>query len=644
MIKPLVCLLLSVALATAAEPRSIEPFRLPDTSGRAVDVNPTDELTVVCFLGTECPLAKLYGPRLSQLSRELPQVRFVGVNSNRQDTTEELRAYGDRYEISFALLKDHHNQIADRFQAERTPEVFVLDDEFTIRYQGRIDDQYEPGVARKQATREDLREAIKELLANKPVSHPITDPQGCFIGRVRKIVQSSDITYCGQVARIFQRNCVECHREGEIGPFCLDEYEAAVGWADTILEVIDNGRMPPWHANPKHGKFQNARHLAQRDKDELRKWVEAGMPFGDPAKLPEPFPSNRGWRLLRDPDLVLTMSDREFMVPADGTLEYQYFVVDPGFEEDKWITGAQIIPGNSSVVHHSIVFVRPPDGARFRGIGWLTAYVPGSPVGAFPPGSAIMVPAESKLVFQQHYTPTGTEQSDITKIGITFGDERDITHEVYSLVGIEQEFEIPPNTRAHKVHSKMANLPEHATLRAVMPHMHLRGRSFRLFANKAETTEVLLDVPNYDFNWQHAYRFQEPIPLSTIDALEFDVTFDNSTHNPVNPDPNEYVTWGDQTWEEMAVAFFEVTEPREQPEREPEKTTKLDVISPEVQRRMSAQADRVIAAFDENSDGVVGRYETPFAFRRNSFGEIDRDGDNIITREEIEKAARWRVQ
>ena len=327
--------------------------------------------------------------------------------------------------------------------------MFVLDEEFTVRYRGRIDDQYMPGVSKSKATRHDLQVAMEELLSGKDVTQPLTEPEGCFIGRVRQAVQSGDVTYCKQVSRVLRKHCVECHRDGEIGPFQLDEYEEVVGWADTIIEVIDDGRMPPWHADPDHGEFANARNMPSDAKELLRKWVEAGLPYGNADDLPPASRLTKGWRLSREPDLILSMSERECKVPADGTVEYQYFVVDPGFKEDKWITGAQLVPGNSAVVHHSIVFVRPPDGARFRGIGWLTAYVPGTRVGSFPEGSAVLVPAKSKLVFQQHYTPNGTEQTDITKLGLTFGNEEEITHEVYTLVGIDQEFEIPPQTSRH---------------------------------------------------------------------------------------------------------------------------------------------------------------------------------------------------
>ena len=232
----------------------------------------------------------------------------------------------------------------------------------------------------------------------------------------------------------------------------------------------------------------------------------------------------------------------------------------------------------------------------------------------------------------------------MTKLGLTFGKDEDITHEVYTLVGIDQEFEIPPHAESYSVQGRVRYLPPHAQLLAVMPHMHLRGKSVRLFAESKGEQSVLLDVPHYDFNWQHSYEFKDPVPLSSIDDLSFDATFDNSNNNPANPDPSEFVTWGDQTNEEMAVVFYAVSEPREKPQLEkPVAATKPVQDSPEKLARMRAEADRILGKFDRNGDGVVTQFETPDIFRRRAFWEIDQDRNGELTRAEIEAAARRRV-
>lgn len=634
-----------------AEPESVSGFRLVDPTGHAVEVAPQTktQLTVVCFLGTECPMARQYGPRLSKLSDEYSSknVRFIGVNSNSQDSPKDVAEYCKEYGISFPVLKDPGNKVADQFGARYMAEVFVLDQSLTIRYRGRIDDQFLPGVSRSQPTRHDLRIAIDELLASKSVSVTRTETVGCAIGRVRTPVANANVTFCKQVSRILNQHCVECHRPGEIGPFSLTDYDEVTGWGDTILETVETGRMPPWNANPSYGHFRNSRMMSEAEKQVLRDWVTAGMPFGDKSDLPASPEYSSGWQLPREPDVVLKMRDRPFHIPASGTVEYQYFVVDPHFEEDRWVSASQVVPGNRSTVHHCIVFVRPPDGSNVRGVGYLTGYVPGQRSFSLPPGYARKVPAGSKFVFQMHYTPNGIEQDDLTQIGMTFVPESEVTHEVFTLLGIDQEFEIPPNTSDFPVQVDVGWFPKRAELLAIVPHMHVRGKSFQAIMRQGGTSEILLDVPRYDFNWQHVYELVSPIKLANIDKLEFTVRFDNSGKNPANPDPTQTVYWGDQTWEEMAIGFFEVAEPRDSnSESEPQRNKQKLIMktAPEAVENASNEkfVDDFFKRFDKNRDGVVEAEETPLAFRNFGFWNFDANQDKKLSRDEIEAAAKRR--
>jgi peroxiredoxin len=622
-------------------------FRLPTVAGDRFQLERCEgrQLTVVCFLGTECPLARLYGPRLQQLADEFASdaIRFVGIYSNQQDSVDEIRRFAGGLELRFPMIKDDHNRIADRYGATRTPQVFVVDGELTVPYQGRVDDQYLPGIARNAPQRHDLREALTQWLAGQPLEVAWTEPAGCLIGRVKQPQADAEVTYCNQVARILQRQCVECHRAGEIGPFALTDYDEVVGWADMILEVVNDGRMPPWHASREHAEFKNARHMTVAEKETLARWVASGAPYGDESQLPEPPSYVSGWQLPRQPNQVITMSDRAFTVPADGSVEYQYFVVDPGFTEDRWVTAAQVIPGNAAVVHHSIVFIRPPDGRRFRGVGWLSAYVPGQRAYPLPPGCARFVPAGSKLVFQQHYTPNGQRQEDLTRVGLLFGEPEQITHELITLVGIDQQFEIPPHDPAFTVEAHVRDLPGRGEMLSIMPHMHLRGKAFRCWISDMQGERVLLDVPRYDFNWQHLYQLANPLPLSDVKSLWFTATFDNSKSNPFNPDPSRPVTWGDQTWEEMAVAFFDVSVPRQADEAEPDASAPADTVAATRQQEAERIVAEFFARFDTNGDDIVERDETPISFRHLGFGRFDEDGDQRLTRAEIRHAANERV-
>ena len=633
-------------------------FSLPTVSGEPIAVQASADsasatATAVCFLGTECPMARGYAAQLNALQSEFSPrgVRILGVMSNRQDSLEDIAGYISQLHINFPIVRDDQNRVADRYGAQRTPEVFLLDAHLKLRYHGRIDDQLAPGVARATANRQDLRVAIEELLAGKPISIPATNALGCIIGRVSHVGTSDQVTnsttYTKHVARVLQQHCIECHRSGEIGPFAMDRYEEVVGWAETMLETVEQGRMPPWHADPQFGLFANSRNMPEEDKQILRDWIAGGLQRGDDADLPAPLEFTDGWNLPRAPDLVVDMRARPYVVPKDGVVEYQYFVADPGLKEDTWVTAAQVIPGKRSVVHHAIVFVRPPDSSDFSGIGWLTAYVPGQRLHEMPAGYARKIPAGSKFVFQMHYTPNGVEQADVTRVGLLTCDASQVKQEVFTLMAIDQEFEIPPGADNFSVRASTQWLPADAELLAITPHMHFRGKSFRLFGAAGES-ETLLHVPNYDFNWQHTYQLQQSLPLDTFESgLQFEAVFDNSENNPFNPDPTQTVTWGDQSWEEMAVAFFEVARPRQSNEAARHVSTKAAQANEltEQQRAAKREADieayiqLVFAQLDRNGDGQIHKSEADIVVRRLHFDLWDLDDDQVATAAEVRQTA-----
>ncbi len=636
--------------SSAEVPESLRELRLKTMDGESIDLMDSKAITVITFLGNECPVARSYAVRLEELAKEFTTrgVRFVGINSNPHDSELELRRFTQDLALSFPFVKDFDQKLAQRFGATRTAEVVVLNSNHDIAYRGRIDDQFSPGIKRFTPSRSDLRIALEELIANKSVSVPSTPPVGCLITFQKPATLNTEITFCKTIAPILYQNCLECHRTGEIGPFDISSYEEVVGWAEMIVEVIDQKRMPPWHADPKHGSFKNARQMPGNASASIRQWMAAGMPFGDAKDLPAKPPVIAGWRLPKEPDQVIAMRPQPYSVPANGTVDYQYFVVDPGIREDKWISAAQVIPGSPEVVHHAIVFIRPPDGENFTGIGWLTAYVPGQRATEFPIGFARRIPAGSKFVFQMHYTPNGKEQLDQTKIGLNFIDDKSVTHEVFTLAGIDQEFEIPPGSTDHAVEAIVPWLPKDGVLLAAMPHMHLRGKSFQIRTRNAEADSIVLDVPHYDFNWQHTYEWSKPIALNEIDQLSFTATFDNSTNNPFNPNPSEYVMWGDQTWEEMAVAFFEVARPRSPTRIETASlvsktasdTNAKEPAAPDA--KAMTFADEFLSRFDANKDGVVITAEVTRIVRDYSFRTLDGNDDGKITRDELLESSRNR--
>jgi peroxiredoxin len=545
---------------------SIDDFTLQDYLGARHSLSEwsNKRANVIVFLGTECPLAMLYASRLAELDSEYSAqgVAFVGIDSNQQDSLLEIGHFVRTYKINFPVLKDSAGKVADQFGATRTPEAFVLDADGDVRYHGRIDDQFGIGYQRTNEVRRDLANAIDEVLAGKTVSTPATEPVGCYIGRSKKKLPTGDITYSNQIARLVDKHCVRCHRAGQIAPFTLTSYDDVSAWAQSMCEVMDEGRMPPWHASPEFGQFSNDAHMPEADKQLFRKWVDNGMPAGDPADLPEPTQYTDGWQIPK-PDIVFRMP-KPFTVPAKGTVPYQYFWLDTKFDHDVWIKAAEVRPGNPAVVHHAFLFYMPPGQEEVRGedplINSIAGFAPGAPASLWPDGYARLVPAGSRLVFQMHYTPSGNEQVDQTEVGLVFADEKQQLKEVKFEIAVNTDFRIPPGAANYEVLAGH-DFKHDTVLHAMVPHMHYRGKSFRFAAKYPDgREEVLLDVPHYDFNWQNAYKLKEPKHLPKGTVILCSGHFDNSEDNLANPDPTKEVRWGDQTWDEMMLGSLVVSQ------------------------------------------------------------------------------------
>ncbi len=372
-----------------------------------------------------------------------------------------------------------------------------------------------------------------------------------------KVEPQGTVTYANQISRLLNERCANCHHTGDIAPFPMTSYDEVVGWAATIREVVEEERMPPWFANPAHGKFGNDARLSKAEKQLIYDWVDNGCPEGDKKDLPAPLEFAEGWQIPQ-PDKVIYLQQKPVKVAARGTLPYRYFLVDPFFKEDKWIKAIEARPGNRAVVHHIIVgFIKPKHPPKLGlGGGTLVGYAPGMPPQKYPEGAALRVPAGSKVVFQVHYTPNGTEQFDRSSVGIVFADPKDVRERVDGDEAANTHFRIPagadnfPVNSRHEFHSDVR-------LVSMTPHMHMRGKAFRYEAEYPDgTKEILLDVPRFDFNWQLRYDLAEPKLLPRGTRLHCTALFDNSENNLSNPDPKREVHWGEQTWDEMMIGYF----------------------------------------------------------------------------------------
>jgi hypothetical protein len=403
---------------------------------------------------------------------------------------------------------------------------------------------------------------------------------------------SPQVTFNKDVLPILQDRCQTCHRAGEVAPMSLLTYEEARPWASAIKEAVLLKRMPPWFADPHASKaFSNDRSLSQQEIDTLAAWADNGAPEGDPAAKPQAVTFVDGWNIGK-PDVVFEMQ-REFAVPAQGVVEYQYLVIPSGFTEDKWIQRAEIRAGNRSVLHHVIVFVRPPDSSYLREAKageffvpakrdekqdekkekrndkreFLIGFAPGTVPEELEPGQAKLVPAGSDFVLQLHYTTNGKAASDKSYFGLVFAKQPPAERVVTMAVSTE-DFVIPAGAPNHRVDAEM-KIKDEMTMTAMLPHMHLRGKAFEYRAVFPDgRKETLLSVPRYDFNWQLSYYLQKPIVLPKGSKIECTAWYDNSANNPANPDPAKDVRYGDQSWEEMMFGFFDVSFPVEREKQE----------------------------------------------------------------------------
>lgn len=366
---------------------------------------------------------------------------------------------------------------------------------------------------------------------------------------------SSQVTFSKEVAPILYKRCVECHRPGEAAPMSFTSYKEVRPWAKAIRTAVLTKKMPPWLADPAHGKFANDRRLDPAEIETIVRWVDSGAPEGNAADLP-PLPKfEPGWGIGK-PDVVFDIG-ADFEVPASGVVPYKYFTVETGFKEDMWIEAAECRPDKRGVVHHIIVFVVDPAEQRLAGTGGnlLVGWAPGDPPMQYEPGMAKLVRAGAKLRFQMHYTPNGTATKDRSYVGLRFAKQPP-KHRVLTGRAINFSFKIPPHEPNHEVKASYT-AKQDIRLLSLMPHMHLRGKDFQYTVVYPDGREqVILRVPKYDFNWQLAYTLAEPLLLPKGSRIDCVAHFDNSANNPYNPDPTKEVRWGDQTWEEMMIGWF----------------------------------------------------------------------------------------
>jgi peroxiredoxin len=549
-----------------AEGREVPNFLLLDYKGEAYELHRAEGRAVVLFFtGNGCPIARQSIAKIRELRKKFGEqgVTFWMVNSYANDDRASIRKEAEEFKAgSLAVLQDQSQALAIGLGVQRTCEAIALSTkDRTIFYRGGIDDQLSEGAKKPAPTARYLETALTEFLAGKEISQPSAPVHGCLIAFEKTSDEpAAPISYAAQIAPILQNKCVSCHSPGNIGPFAMSSYGKVKNKARMIEEVVVARRMPPWHADPHYGKFGNDRSLTTAETQTLLRWVQQGAPRGEGDDPLEKTVAEAAEWPLGKPDYIVKLPKPE-QIPATGVLNYRHIQVKSPLPQDGWLGAVDVRPDNRKVVHHVIARMKYK-GARDDGSGRgaaLIGWAPGAMPARFPEGTGKFLAAEAMIDFEMHYTTMGSPQTDQTEIGLYLLPAKPPLV-LEDRAALNTEFTIPPgetDARTFGIHG----FKRDSLIYGLSPHMHLRGSWMKYEALYPDgSRETLLSVPRYDFNWQTTYRFATPKRVPKGTWLLCTGGFDNSPRNPANPDAAKRVEWGDQSWDEMFIGFFQASD------------------------------------------------------------------------------------
>lgn len=542
--------------------------------------------------------------------------RFFMINSNLGDTRDAAATEAKKLGLTIPILMDEQQLVGEQLGVTREGEVFVIDPKtWTVAYHGPV-----AGAGA----------ALDALLARKPVAAARVATQSgakvVFPERARAAT-FADISYAKEIAPILQSKCVGCHLNGGIGPFAMDSYEVIKGFSPMIRETVRTRRMPPYFADPHIGVFKNDQGLTPEQTKALVHWIEAGAPRGqgaDPLLMNASRTAPEWPEGLGKPDVIVSLP--AFKVPASGLVEYQNMMIDNPFKANTWLSAIAMRPGDRRVLHHVISDHRPDVSlprAEIPG-GSVGSYTPGAQPQVMADGAGAPVPGGGKLHFQMHYTTMGAETTDQTQVGFYLA-KTEPKYIKRSVVIGDFSLRIPAGEPRHQEIAYLT-FPADAYLYTLYPHSHYRGYHVELKAKTPDGRQtMLLSLPKYDFNWQRDYDPVEPILVKAGTKLIATWVYDNSEHNPANPDPKRNVTWGEQTPDEMM--YFRVNY------RWADET--VQKIRNDLQTAL--YSSMMLGALDDNLDDRVTADELrgPLAALKPRFATLDKNGDGGLDAAEL---------
>jgi hypothetical protein len=539
----------------------VSNFRLLDAQGIARDLyyHTHREGIAVIAAGTNLDAIAPLGPLLGELGKAYTnRVETWILLSDPSPVRSNVLVQAKKLGIGFPVLLDPHHLAARSVGLTRAGEVaLVRPPGFTVAYRGEV---MIPGA--DPTTQSFLGAAISELVHETPAIFLRTPAHGARLAHTAE----STPDYTRDIAPVLHDYCAKCHRPDSVTPFALTNYSVVAEWAPTIKHALLSGTMPPWHADPEYGRFANDLSLPGHLKSALVRWIDAGAPRGDGgdplAERPPPPAYDRWPDELGEPDALVSIPVQP--VKADGVEPYRYIFTHAPNPTNVWLRAVALRPSNYKAVHHALVWKGhignsgTMDSSTY--VDHIAEFVPGFKPFQLPPDAGILLTRSNKLTFNLHYTPYGVETNDQPLLALWYHKTRPARTWVSTLGPANAAFSIPPQARDHPVQAEMT-LTSAATLYRMNPHMHLRGKRVKYEAFYPNgKREVLLSVPDYDFNWQVGYALAEPKALPAGTRVVVSGAFDNSPQNLANPDPNARVTWGDQSWMEMFVGFLDYTQ------------------------------------------------------------------------------------